>query len=368
MKPIKKALVFGDAMIPKTLFKPAYDEFMAPWVEEAVIENWEEDWPTLQNRRLEVEKRGPEIESIPEPVTASGKDAEIIMGLFVPISKKVMDVMPSLRIAGVCRAGLENVNVEEATKKGILVFNVQGRNAEAVSDFAVGMMIAESRNIARAHHAIKTGTWRKTFPNSEFVPQLKGKTIGIIGFGFIGRLVARKLSGFNVNILVYDPYADPATIKKLGCTPADREKLFSESDFITIHARLTDENKGMAGEKEIGMMKKTAYLINTGRAGLVNEPALIKALKENRIAGAALDVFPTEPIPETSEITTLDNVTLTTHIAGTTTEALTKSPGLLMEDIEHFLKGEEYRFMVNPEVLKDKGFAEWFNKVKTQIK
>ena len=129
----------------------------------------------------------------------------MLAGLFVPISSKVFDAMPKLRIAGVSRAGVENVNVAEATKRGIVVFNIEGRNAEAVSDFAVGMMLAECRNIARAHFAIKSGQWRKTFSNSDWVPELKGKKVGIIGFGYIGRLVAQKLSGFGVIRLVYDP-------------------------------------------------------------------------------------------------------------------------------------------------------------------
>ena len=364
MKPVKKALVFGDAMIPETLFRPPFDEYLSRYVRDTVFANWEEDWPTLQNRRLEVEKKGPEIETVPEAVLEHGKDAEMIMGLFVPVAKKVMDSMPDLRLAGVCRAGLENVNVAEATGRGILVFNVLGRNAEAVSDFAIGMMIAESRNIARAHHAIKEGTWRKIFPNSDFVPQLKRKTVGIIGFGFIGRLVAKKLSGFDVKVLVYDPYTDSETVKKSGCLPVDKKTLFSESDFVTIHARLTEENSNLAGEEEFGLMKKSAYLINTGRAGLVDEKALVKALKEERIAGAALDVFPVEPVPPYSELLQLDNVTLTTHIAGTTTEALTQSPGLLMEDIEKLLKGKECSFIVNPEVLNDSRFSKWLEKVR----
>ena len=113
-----------------------------------VVSDWETNWDQLQYRRLEVEKRGPEIEVVDETIEKEGKDADVLMGLFVPVSSKVMDAMPNLRIVGVSRAGLENVNVAEATKRGILVFNVQGRNAHAVSDFAVGMMLAECRNIA----------------------------------------------------------------------------------------------------------------------------------------------------------------------------------------------------------------------------
>jgi D-3-phosphoglycerate dehydrogenase / 2-oxoglutarate reductase len=358
---IKKACILGDAMIPGREFLPAFERYLKDFVDEAKVGDWESDWQQLQFRRLEVEKRGPEIETVPELIRAEGADAQLLMGLFVPVSSALMDAMPDLRIIGVCRAGLENVNTEEATKRGILVFNVKGRNAEAVSDFAVGMMLAEARNIARAHYAIKNGQWRKTFSNSDTVPQLNEKTVGIIGFGFIGQLVARKLSGFNTRILAYDPYMDAEAARKKGVELVSKEKLFAESDFVTVHARLTDENRGMIGADEFALMKPASYFINTGRAGLVDQKALVAALKENRIAGAGLDVFPTEPLPEGDELTSLDNVTLTTHIAGTTREALSNSPGLLMEDIRRVLTGEQPLFMVNPEVKETERFRSWIS-------
>lgn len=354
-----KAIVLGDAMIGGEAFGDAAKKYLSPYISDLKVGEWESDWGKLQNRRLEVEKHGPEIEVVDELIQAEGSDAEMLAGLFVPISSKVIEAMPKLRIAGVARAGLENVNIKEATKRGVLVFNIEGRNAEAVSDFTVGLMLAEGRNIARAHNAIKNGQWRKEFSNSSWVPELKEKNIGIIGFGYIGRLVAEKLSGFKPNILVFDPFVDPEVVKEAGCTPVDKETLFKESDFVTIHARMSEATKNLVGEKEIAMMKPTSYLINTGRAGIVDQAALLAALKEKRIAGAGLDVFTTEPIEADSEYLKLDNVTLTTHIAGTTREALTRSPELLMEDIRKFLAGEKPRFIINKEVLEDEGFKAW---------
>jgi len=359
MNKINKALLVGDAMIPGSTFEHHFPAYLSDFVQEYKVSDWEDSWDKLQFRRLEVEKRGPEIEEVPELVQTEGAEAEMLMGLFVPVSSKVMKAMPKLRIAGVCRAGLENVNLEEATRRGILIFNVKGRNAEAVSDFAVGLMLSESRNIARAHFAIKNGTWRKTFSNSDHVPQLKGKTIGIIGFGYIGQLVARKLSGFGVNLIVFDPYMDPSVISAAGAMSVEKDELFRTSDFVTIHARLSEESKGMIGAGELGLMKPTSYLINTGRAGLIDHDALLQVLQEGKIAGAGLDVFPTEPLPEESGFRELDNVTLTTHIAGTTAEALTNSPALLMEDMAKFLQGEEARFIVNHEVLENGEFKQW---------
>lgn len=356
-------LLIGDAMIPGKDFETAFEKYLSDYLGEVFVGDWEDNWERLQKRRLAVEKNGPEIEEVVPLIEKYGKEISMICGLFVPISKQALDYMPNLKIIGVSRAGVENVNVTEATKRGILVFNVEGRNAEAVSDFTIGLMLAECRNIARAHFAIKNGRWRKEFFNSDWIPELKGKTIGIVGFGYIGRLVARKLSGFEVEKLVYDPYVDVNEIKEAGCIPVDKETLFRKSDFITLHARLTEENKNLVGEKEISLMKPTAYIINTARAGLVDQKALIDALRNKKIAGAALDVFWEEPLPRDSELLELDNVTLTSHLAGTTKEALTRSPELLAEDIQRFFKGNKARFIVNPSVLNLPEFKSWLEGV-----
>lgn len=359
-----KTILLGDAMIPGTDFERSCNKYLADYTGEVRTSDWEADWGQLQKRRLEVEKKGPEIEEVDELILTEGMDAEMLMGLFVPVSSRVYDHMPKLRIVGVSRAGVENVNLEEATKRGILVFNVEGRNAEAVSDFAVGLMISEIRNIARANYAIKNGIWRKEFSNSDWVPELKGKNVGIVGFGYIGRLVAKKLAGFDVNKMVYDPFVDNKVVIEAGCTPVDKETLFRESDFVTLHARLSETTKNMVSKKELDMMKPTAYLINTARAGLIDENALINVLKEKKIAGAGLDVFSTEPIEEGSEFLKLDNVTLTTHIAGTTREALTRSPELLMEDILKLFKNERPRFIKNPKVFENEDFKKWLEEVR----
>lgn len=358
-----KTLILGDAMITSDIFKGAYDKHLAAFSDDVVLGEWEDNWDKLQYRRLEVEKEGPEIEEVDELILAEGEDADLLMGLFVPVSSKVMEAMPNLKIVGVSRAGLENVNVEEATKRGILVFNVTGRNAHAVSDFTIGMMLAESRNIAKAHHSIKEGGWEKTFANNEYIPEMNGKTIGLVGFGNIGHLVTQKLSGFETNVIVYDPYTSAEEIEKFGAKKVELEELMKNSDFVSIHARLTDDNKKMIGEKELGMMKSTAYFINTGRAGLVDQDALAKALEAKEIMGAALDVFTTEPIPSDSPFLTLDNVTLTTHIAGTTYNALNNSPYMLAGDIEKLLKGQDdSKYIINPEVLENEEFKTWLEK------
>ncbi|MFW6387923.1 MAG: 2-hydroxyacid dehydrogenase [bacterium] len=356
MKTVSSALILGDAMIPSALFRPAFDRYLADYVETVEFGDWETNWDRLQRRRLEVEKNGPEVEEVP-PEVKKTRDAQLLMGLFVPVSAAVMESLPELRIVGVCRAGLENVDVAAATRRGIVVCNVEGRNAQAVSDFAVGLLLAEVRNIARAHVSISRSEWRKEFSNSSMIPELKGKTVGIVGFGHIGRLVARKLSGFDVNLLVHDPFVSEQDLAQHNARGVEKQELFRESDFVTLHARLSDATRGLVGRRELELMKPTAYLVNTGRAGLVDHEALEHVLANGGIAGAGLDVFPDEPLPEDSGLRTLDNVTLTTHIAGTTTEALTNSPFLLMEDIRHLLEHGNSRFVVNPEVLETSAWA-----------
>ena len=358
-----KMIISGDAMIPGSLFEGAVEKHLKKYVDNYVVGDFETVWSKLQERRLLVEQSGPEIEVVPE-VVLNNPNAEMLTGLFVPVSSKLIDALPKLRVVGLARAGKENINLDYATKRGVLAFNIMGRNAEAVSDFTIGMMLAESRNIARAHMSIKNGGWQKEFSNINFIPQLKGKKVGIAGFGYIGQLVAQKLTGWDCEILVYDKFVSEAEITELGYTYVDKETLFKESDYLSINLRLVPATKGWVDKENLDMMKKTAVFVNTGRSGLIDMDYLYEVLKEKRIAGAALDVFNEEPIDPKSPFITLDNVTLTTHIAGTTTEALTGSPYILMEEIERFFKGEKTRFVLNPEVLENPEFKAWLEGVR----
>jgi len=331
------------------------------------IKNWETDWGKLQDRRLIIEKQGPSAESVVPQILNANKDTEMLLVLFCPVSREAINALPNLKLIGASRAGLENIDVKYATEKGIIVQNIKGRNAQAVSDFTIGLILGEVRNIARSYHAVKNGVWRKNFVNSEMIPELQGKTIGLVGFGDIGQLVAQKLSGFQVNILVFDPYVSDEVIQKYHVQKVTIEDLLKNADFVSLHARLSKDSKNVIGEKELSLMKKNAYLINTARAGLINEDALYNTLKEKKIAGAALDVFWQEPIGENSRWLELDNVTLTTHIAGTTKEALTKSPYLLVEDINKLLENKEPKFIVNLEVLKRTEIQKWLKEVRSWL-
>lgn len=358
-----KVLCIGDTMIPGKNIAEAVKELHVKPIN-IETDDWETDWNKLQDRRLIIEKQGPSAEKVVSQITNANRDTEMLLVLFCPVSQEAIDTLPKLKLIGASRAGLENIDVDYATKKGIVVHNIQGRNAQAVSDYTIGLILAEARNIARSHSAVKNGIWRKDFINSDMIPELQGKTVGLIGFGFIGQLVAQKLSGFRTNILTFDPYLKDDDIRKYQVKRVSLEDLLKNSDFVSLHTRLSQENKGMLGEKEFSLMKKSAYLINTARAGLIQEDALFELLEGKKIAGAALDVFWQEPIVENNRWLTLDNVTLTSHIAGTTTEALKKSPFLLVQDINRLFEDNNPRFIVNPEVLEKVEVRKWLEKVR----
>ena len=243
------------------------------------------------------------------------------------------------------------MDVATASKQGIAVFHTMGRNAHAVSDYAIGLMLAEMRNIARAHAELKQGHWKKQYSNAAFVGDMLEKKIGLVGFGYIGHLVAKKLKGFDVEILVYDPYAKAADVEAAGARLVSLEELCKEADFISMHARLSEATQGLLGEKEFALMKPTAYVINTARAGLIDEQALINALREKRIGGAAIDVFWTEPPPADHPFMTLENVTITPHLAGSTRDAFNRTPYLLLEEIKGTIAGGTPRWVVNADAV-----------------
>lgn len=303
------------------------------------------DWDTggfakLQEINLLIEQNGSEAYDVPSSLLDKIKDAEILITQFCPVSRKVIDACPDLKIIGVLRGGYENINIAYAAERGIEVFNTPGRNADAVADFAAGAIICEARNIARGHFGIKTGKWIREYPNSGMIPDLPGRVAGLIGFGEIGRKTAQRLHGFEMEILAFDPFAKnfPDYVRQ-----TDIKELMRKSDFVSLHARLTNENRHLINAEMLSLMKPSAYLINTSRAGLVDEAALFAALKSKNIAGAFLDVFESEPPGLNHPLVNLENVTLTPHMAGGSNDAFLNSPIKLALELARHLRGEPCR-------------------------
>jgi D-3-phosphoglycerate dehydrogenase len=286
----------------------------------------------LENIIRRMEQSGPAFDESVQHIARRLADKQ---GLLVDFSPVPVELMERLKIIGVCRANTANVDMKSATARRIPVIGVAGRNASAVAEFTIGLMLAESRHIARSHANLMAGRWTKEYgddPN-----EIEGKTIGIVGFGSIGQAVARKLTGFGCRIIFYDPYISSDLD---GARRVALDELFRESDFVTIHVKMTPETKHMVGEKQLLMMKPTAFLINTARSEIVDQDALVRALRSSTIRGAALDVFVDEPLPPDSPLLRLPNLTLTPHMAGATRESLMKSPLMLVQNVLKYMAGD----------------------------
>ena len=269
------------------------------------------------------------------------------------IDAEVMDAAPNLKVISTYSVGFDHIDVEEATKRGIYVTHTPGVLTDAVAEFTVALLLAVTRKVLDADRIIREGKWDKPW-NPFFLtgPELKGKTLGIVGLGRIGYAVAKKVQGFEMKILYYDIRRNEKAEKELGVQFVDLETLLKESDFVSLHVPLTKDTYHLIGEKELKLMKPTAYLINTARGAVVDTEALVEALKEGWIAGAALDVFEQEPLPPGHPLTKLDNVVLAPHIASATIEARQRMAELAAKNLVAVLKGEMPPALVNPDVLK----------------
>lgn len=196
------------------------------------------------------------------------------------------------------RGGVENIAVKEAQEKGIKIIHCPMHNAFAVAELTIGLMICETRNVARANYALKNGEWREQYPNTGHILELRSMCVGLIGFGAIGRLVAQRLKVFGSRILIYDPFVAKEEIEALGYEAVDKDTLLKESDIVSLHGRIGPNDPPLIAKAELEKMKPSAYLINTARAVLVNMEDLEEALIHKTIAGAAIDVFLKNPLPK----------------------------------------------------------------------
>ena len=259
-----------------------------------------------------------------------------------PVTCEVMEVATQLKIIAKHGVGVDNIDIPAAQRQGIVVTNAPGSNAQAVADLAFGLLLACTREIILADRTTRQGRWDR-FVGGE----VWEKTLGIIGTGRIGLAVARRARGFNMRILAYDPRPNLEATSELGIVYTDLEKLLQESDFISLHAPLTEDTYHLINEGRLRLMKKEAILINTARGELVDEEALYRALKEGWIRGAGLDVFSEEP-PVGSPLLELDNVVVTPHIGAYTREANLRMGLAVAKNILKVLRGEKADSEVNP--------------------
>lgn len=321
-----RVLAIADLLIsPETLMAGLADtpELTA----ELTVREWHHlDLTALQEDNLIVEQRGPGAVTVPASLFADVADFDILITQFCPVSSEVIAKADNLRAIGVLRAGTENVDAA-AAERGIEVVNAPGRNANAVAEFAVGMILAETRNIARSHALLHAGTWDRVFANNAAIPELAGRHVGLVGLGQIGMRVAELLGGFDARISYFDPFVTTDRYQRF----TDLGELAAAVDILSIHSRMTEATAGIVSAEVIARLRPHAVLVNTARSGLVDEAAMVRALREKRIMGAAIDTFDTEPLPPDSPFLALDNVTITGHLAGSTVDAMQRTPRILAE-------------------------------------
>jgi glyoxylate reductase len=269
------------------------------------------------------------------------------------IDAEVFDAAPKLKIVAQMAVGFDNIDVQEATKRGIYVTNTPEVLTETTADFAWALLMAVARRVVEADKYVRTGQWKVGWhPSMLLGRDVHGATIGIVGAGRIGYAVAERAKGFNMKILYYDVIPRPEMEKELGAKRVDLDTLLREADFVSIHVPLMKETYHLINANKLRLMKKTAYLINNARGPVVDEKALYEALKEGRIAGAGLDVFEQEPTPVDNPLLKLDNVVVAPHISSASYETRSKMAEMVAENLVAFFEGRKPPNLVNPEVMK----------------
>ncbi|MDA1090276.1 MAG: hydroxyacid dehydrogenase [Proteobacteria bacterium] len=286
-----------------------------------------------------------------DDLAEAAKDADIILTCYTDITAKVINAAANLRGIVKYGVGTDAIDIEAATAKGVMVANCPDYGSDTVADHAFALMISLARKIPALDRVMRENAW--AWPEPELMGvDLGGKTVGLIGFGRIGRAMSRRCEGFSMTRLVYDPYVEPATVSDYGVSFVGLDALLERSDFVSIHCVLTPETKGLIDAHALQTMKDTAYLIDVSRGAIIDEDALIRAIDENQIAGAGFDVFDHEPLTSDYPLLGRDNVILTPHLAWWTKEAFERVERDTFDGIRAILAGKTPKHLKNIDVLE----------------
>ena len=284
-----------------------------------------------------------------EEVIDFASRADGIMVAYAPITQKVMNSLKHCKGIVKYGVGYDNIDVAAATQKGILVTYVPDYCIEEVATHTMALILSCARRIVQYDRLVRKHEWGSMIAGQ--LNRISGKKLGLLGFGRIGRKVAVMAKGLGLTLLASDPYVPPETRKDFNVQFVDLKTLFCESDYISIHAPLTDETRHLVNREEICMMKKSAFLINTARGGIIDQKALIDALMEKRIAGAALDTYEIEPPENQDPLLKMENVVLTPHAAWYSEEANRDLRSKAAEEMARVLRGEIPKYLINQDVL-----------------
>jgi D-3-phosphoglycerate dehydrogenase len=305
------------------------------------------------------------------------KNIEVAVVEFENITDAVLESAKRLKVVACLRNEPgASLDIAAATKRGIPALFAPGRNAVAVAEYTLGLMISIARSIPTTHHLLRytdeltavaysdksgerknvTSEWSMD-PDAPFQrfqgDELMGKTVGLVGAGFIGQEIAKRVAALGMKLIAFDPYAKADQLAKLSITSVGLDELAAQSDFVVMAAKVTPESTGVFGVKQFGLMKRGAYFINTARAALVDYDALFQALSQKKIAGAGLDVYPTEPLPGDSPFRKLTNVVLSPHLAGATREVVEHHSKMVVDDLLDLLDGKVPTRLANPVVIDE---------------
>ncbi len=310
-------------------------------------------FPTLEPAQCILAEVGAEVQLAPEPtpeaILASGRGADALLVTYAKLTGDIVRQLERCRIISRFGIGVDNVDVEAATQKGIVVTRVPDYCIDEVSDHALALLLAFARQIPLANRSVHAGTWSVASVGP--LQRVRGRTLGLAGFGQIPRALAPKAQAVGLNVIGYDPYVAEQGFRSLGVRQVSFDELLHEADFVSVHVPLTPETHHMFGREAFGKMKPSAVLINTARGPLVDEAALIAALDAGQIAGAALDVLEKEPPPPESGLLGRRDVILTPHTGFYSVQSMLDLQTKATEEVARVLRGEGPRNPVNPQVL-----------------
>lgn len=345
-----KAIAVADAFMKEEYYRVCFEKY--PEYElSKILFFGTEDRVSMRDPIHLIERNGPDAVDPPTELFDAIEDAEVLMVHLCPVNRKVLQRAKKLKVILMNRGGTENVDLKAAAEMGIAVINNPAHNANSVTELTIGLMISEMRNLARTHRNMMSGKWVEHYSNTGRVYEIAGKTVGLIGFGNIGRRVARKLTVFDCNVQVYDKYVSPddPDLEKYNCKFVDLETLMRTSDIISLHVRSDD----LVLDREIlSKIKPGAYFINTARPHLIDNDAMVDLLRSGQVAGAAFDVYMNEPLRPVEPYIQLDNVTLSNHRGGDTVNCYSDSPAMLLADANRYFAGQQPTFFANQKWMK----------------
>ncbi len=275
--------------------------------------------------------------------------ADAILTCFAQVPASVIRAGQKLQVVGRYGIGVDNIAVDEATRLGIPVTNVPAYCLDEVAEHALALLLACARGVARYHVAVHEGNWSLQTAMPLF--RVRGRTLGILGFGKIGQTLAEKAQGFGLQVIAHDPTMNAETARQKGVEPVSLDSLLARADFLSIHTPLTPETRGMLNAQRLRCMKPTAFVINTARGAIIDQDALLQALREGWIAGAALDVFTPERLPADHPLLALPNLITTPHVAFYSEESVLELEVKAARNVAAILSGRLPEAIVNPDVL-----------------